>query len=232
MQSMNTRSAVMCIALVLVSLLGAACGALKNPPPASNAASGRTPVPRVDLTATPTATPIPLPLQVGQPIPTVIRDLVVAVTASNIDALATLATYQQVACTTALGSGGPPKCKPSDAPGTVYTVFPTGRCESEWSLDARATLAQLTRQPATLFAAAELEIAANDPEPYWPKGWYVVAFTTADGSATGGAPGIYFILDRTKIVRAHAMCGVGGGSGAVDALLRQLRATSLLIAPP
>ncbi|MSQ29774.1 MAG: hypothetical protein EXR68_04725 [Dehalococcoidia bacterium] len=220
-----------CLALLLASLLAsllAGCGAIDHSAPASSVESGRTPVPRVDLTPTPTATP--LPLAIGQPIPVVVRQVIVAMTASDLEALTALTTYQQLPCTTALGSGGPPKCRPADAPGTVYTVFATGGCEGEWSLDTRATLAQLTRQPTILTAAAQLEIPANDPEPYWPKGWYVVVFTAASGSAQGGPPGIYFILDRTRIVRAHAICGAG--TGGVSTLLQQLRASSLLIAPP
>ena len=215
-------------ALLLLGTLLAGCGAIDHSAPGSHVASDRTPVPRIDLTPTPS--PTPLPLSVGQPIPAVVRQLIVAMAASDLDALTALSTYQQLPCTTALATVGPPKCRPADAPGTVYTVFPTGGCEREWSPDARATLTQITRQPTTLTAAAELEIPVNDPEPYWPKGWYVVVFTAAGGSAQGGPPGIYFILDRTKIVRAHAMCSAAGTTD--DALLRRLGATALLIAPP
>ncbi|MSQ29555.1 MAG: hypothetical protein EXR68_03595 [Dehalococcoidia bacterium] len=165
----------------------------------------------------------------GQPIPAVVRDVIVAVATANHDAVAALATYQQVGCTTAPGLGGPPKCGPGDAAGTAYAVFPTGACESEWSVDAGAALAALLRQPLALYGAVTVQAPTPDPEPYWPKGQYAVLFKVNAG-AEAPPSGVYFILSPAGIVRAHAMCG--SGPGAETELLRGVGASGFLVPPP
>ena len=92
---------------------------------------------------------------------------------------------QQIACTTAPGAGGPPKCRPGDSAGTMYTVFPTGACEGEWATDARAALTPLFVSTPQLYAAVEVKAPNPDSEPSWPKGQYAVIFTTGGRHAAG-----------------------------------------------
>ncbi len=225
------------LALATLALLfAAACGAQQS---GSNSTPTPTPVPTVGiaaatpggggatLTLSPGGVPanLPFPFTPGQPIPAIVRDVVVAAATVNIDALTALAKPQQVGCTTAQGAGGPPKCKPGEAAGTVTSMFPTGRCEGEWTADPKAAITALMAQPVLLYAAVEVKGPTPDPEPFWPKGKYTVMLTTSGGNP----PGIYFILDDSNIVRAHALCGAG--AGAETNVLRQIGTTAFLIPP-
>lgn len=222
-------------AFVLTSTV--ACGAQNsgsNPTPTAaptaSATVVATPTPGSGavLTLSPGASPpnLPFPFTPGLPIPDVVRDVVLNVATSNIDGLVALAKAQQIACTTAQGAGGPPKCKPGDSPGTTYTVFPTGSCQGEWSTDARAAISSLFAQPVVLYAAVDVKAPNPDPEPSWPKGQHAVMFSANSGGPTAG---IYFILDGTNIIRAHAICGTG--AGAELKVLRDIGTTSFLIPP-
>lgn len=179
------------------------------------------------MTLSPGAVPpnLPFPFTPGQPIPAIVRDVTIAAATANTDALVALAKPQQVACTTAQGAGGPPKCKPGEAAGTMTSMFPTGRCEGEWAADPKATITALMAQPVQLYAAVEVKGPTPDPEPFLPKGKYAVMFTTNGGNP----PGIYFILDDSNIVRAHALCGAG--TGGETNVLRQIGTTAFLTPP-
>lgn len=228
---MKIRLAVAALAVVVVT----ACGAQMSGAPSTSTATPvstagltvSTPAAGATLTLSPGAVPpnLPFPFTPGQPIPTIVRDVVVNVVASNIDGLSALAKPQQVACSTAQGAGGPPKCKPGEAAGTMTSMFPTGRCEGEWAADPKAALTALVAQPVQLYASVEVKAPTPDPEPFWPKGKYVVMFTASGGNP----PGIYFVLDDANIVRAHAICGAGAGTETN--LLRQLWASAFLVPP-
>ena len=224
------------LALATFALLfAAACGATKSgststptvTPAPTAGITAATPAPGATLTLSPGVVPpnLAFPFTPGQPIPAIVRDVVINVATSNIDALVALAKPQQVGCTTAQGAGGPPKCKAGDPAGTVYSMFPTGRCEGEWSADIRAALTALMTQPALLYATAEVKAPSPDPQPYWPKGQYVVVFTVSGGNP----PGIYFILDSANVVRAHAICDLA--PNGETQLLRQLGTTAFLTPP-
>ena len=164
----------------------------------------------------------------GQPIPQAVQEVVLAGTVGDAARVAALAKYQQAACTTAQGAGGPPKCRTGVAEGTSMRVFATGRCEGEWTEDAAGAITRLMAQPLQLHAAAQLRIPSPDPEPVWPKGPYAVVFS-ASQPASGSPSTVYFILDGSNVLRAHAACDAAPGGEA--ALLRTLGATGYLIAP-
>ena len=161
----------------------------------------------------------------GGAIPEIVTQVVVAVTSREPDQLKGFIAYQQVGCTKALGGGGPPKCKPADAEGTVYKVFAAGRCEPEWVGDAGPTIAQIVASAGPLYAAATIAPTGPAPDPNWPKGESVVLFR---GSGTG-VPVSYFILSADQIVRAHLVCDAG--AGREEAEIRRLGGTSYLVAP-
>jgi len=206
---------------------GSNANATAAPPTATATASATAaPVPAATTPAPGTTPTEQIPFTPGQAIPPIVREVVVNVATSNLEGLVALAKPQQIGCTLAQGAGGPPKCKPTgDSPGTLYTVFPTGRCEAEWAPDTRTAIATLIGQPTIFYAAVVLRVPTPDPDPSWPKGGYAVVFSSVGGSS----PGIYFILDDTNILRAHAMCG--SGTGGEMALLRQIGTAAYLIPP-
>jgi len=223
------------VALILslfVLAVAAACGAQNigtNATPTAAPASSPTPAPGADGTVimSPGAVPpnLPFPFTPGKPIPPIIAQVIQHASTSNVSGLEALVKKQDIACTTAQGAGGPPKCRPGDSAGTMYSVFPTGACQGEWAADPSAALTSLFSAAPQLYAAVEVKAPNPDPEPSWPKGQYAVLFTT--GGANPG--GIYFVLDNTNILRAHAMCA--GGSGSEIKQLRDLGASAFLIPP-
>jgi hypothetical protein len=222
---MKTRTLPLLVGLIAASLL-IACTRSEPAPtatPTPTASASATPTP----TATPSPTPTPpLPLATtGASIPPVVAEVIAAVTARQVGPLERLVQYQQVACTTAQGAGGPPKCQGSDPVGTVYRRFPSGACEGEWAVDAAPVLAQIVTSVGGLYGVATLAPPQQDPEPYWPKGDVVVMFS---GGSNGG-PGGYFILGGEKILRVHVLCDRGAGSEL--ATIKALGGTSFLIAP-
>ncbi|MGE3858096.1 MAG: hypothetical protein AB7G21_14150 [Dehalococcoidia bacterium] len=226
---MKTR-AVPSFAVLLVaaaSLLVACTGAGPEPTPSPTPTPSVTATPTPTATATPSPTPTPaLPMAPsGAAIPPVVAEVIAAVTARQIGPLERLVQYQQVACTTAQGAGGPPKCRPGDTPGTVYRRFPSGACEGEWAEDAAPILAQIVTAVGGLHSVATLTPPQQDPEPYWPKGEVVVMF---QGGGNGG-PGGYFIVGGEKILRAHILCDRGAGSEL--STIKALGGATFLIAP-
>lgn len=221
---MSYRLISLMLALTLALLL-TGCRGGGAPPSPTPAPPGATVEVAVTSTATPTATPTVTP---GQPIPQVVQEVVLAGTAGEAARVVALAKYHQIACTTAQGAGGPPKCPPGTAAGTSMRVFATGACEGEWTEDAAGAITRLMTRPLQLYAAAQLRIPSPDPEPYWPKGQYAVVFS-ASPPATGTPSTVYFILDGSNVLRAHAACDPAPGGEA--ALLRTLGVTGYLIAP-
>jgi len=219
--------------LPLIALLAAASlvACNRGTPSATPTPSATATTPSATATAsaspTPPPTPTPIfPLVTGQPIPPIVAQVIAAVVGKQMPELAALVGYQQVACTTAQGAGGPPKCKPGDAAGTVYRVFATGTCEGEWTTDGVAAVTGIVPALGQVYAAARIAAPTPDPEPYWPKGQSVVMF-----SGRGGDAGGYLILSDTQIVRAHRLCGAATSTDGMDALLKSLGGNAFYIAP-
>ena len=184
--------------------------------PAASATGGSS------ATAAPVAT---LPLGTGGAIPAIVTQVIAAVATGQADAVTTLLAYQQVGCTTAQGAGGPPKCKPGDAAGTVYRVFATGTCEGEWVENAQTRIADLVAASGPMYAAVKVKAPSPDPEPYWPKGESLIYFR-----GKGGTPGTYFIMSADRIVRAHRICDLHDQPQA-DAFIQKLGGTEYLVPP-
>lgn len=227
MRSRTTQSILTVVVATIGMLALVACNrdqpaATSTGTPSATSSATSSPTP----TATSSPTPTGPPLATGEAIPPIVGQVISAVVSKQTSSLVPLIAYQQVGCTTAQGLGGPPKCKPGDAQGTVYRVFPSGTCEGEWATDGAATITQLVPTFDQLYAAAKVAAPNPDPEPYWPKGESVVVFSGANG-----APGGYLVLNATQIVRAHRVCGAATTAAGLDALLKNLGATTFYIAP-
>ncbi len=209
---------------VLTAMLATACGGTAPPTATATNAPAASPSATSPTPASPTPTAA-LPLPTGEAIPPIVAQVIGSVTSKQSSSVLPLVAYQNVGCTTAPGAGGPPKCKTGDPQGTVYRVFPTGRCEGEWVTDAQKPIADALAGAGALYAAAKVKAPNPDPEPYWPKGETVVVFR----GTTTSAPAVYFVLSADKIVRAHLACD--SPAGGEDALIRILGGTAYYIAP-
>jgi hypothetical protein len=194
------------------------------------ACTGDAPAPAATPPSASTATPRPttelaLSVAVGAAIPSIVTQVIAAVIADDAAALGKLVDYQQVGCTTAVGMGGAPKCRPGDAAGTLYRVFPTGRCEGEWIQDAQPLLDTLVQRSGALYMAARVTAPTPDPEPYWPKGDVLIY-----SRGIAGEPGTYFVIGGEHVLRAHRVCDLQGQAEA-DALIEKLGGTEYLIPP-
>jgi hypothetical protein len=222
----KTRTLPLLVAIGILALAGALVSCTRSQPaPASTPAASGTPAPSGPPTPSPTPTSALPMATVGSQIPPVIGQVVAAVTARQVGPLERLVRYQQVACTTAQGAGGPPKCAPGEANGTVVRRFPTGVCEGEWTADAAPVLSQIVTAVGGLYGVATLTKPQQDAEPYWLKGDTVVMFR---GGGNGG-PGGYFIIGGEQILRAHILCDRGAGSE--ESTIKALGGSTFLIAP-
>ncbi len=120
-----------------------------------------------------------------------------------------LVRYVTTPCTTAQGSGGPPKCGAGEANGTAVTVFPFLGSEGEFvRRDGIDRVLQFEvqglygvyRVPETVFRA-----------PYWPAGQYAIVFVCKED------------LPTVKGSRQQAVVYVEGG-GVVRIARSPLRA--------
>jgi hypothetical protein len=84
-----------------------------------------------------------------------------------------LVQYITVGCTTADGLGGPPKCSPGQAEGTLVEVFPVGGAEGAFARpeEIDGTLELLSVEG--LYAVYQ-PVPGVDPVEYWPVGEYAL----------------------------------------------------------
>lgn len=98
----------------------------------------------------------------------------VLIAMSGYGELRPLVDFISAACTTADGLGGPPKCKPGEAQGTVVEVFPI--------LDGEGSLARAGEIDSALEIRAKGLYAVYRPLPspresdLWPTGEYALLF--------------------------------------------------------
>ncbi|MPZ99694.1 MAG: hypothetical protein GEU80_10230, partial [Dehalococcoidia bacterium] len=119
--------------------------------------------------------------------------------AGDLEGLIALVEYQQAGCTTVGEVGGPPRCEPSEPPGTVVSVFPVVQCEGTFLRDARPALASIVE--GSLYAVVELP-ATPRSVPYWPAGEYRIIVKETPENPQGHA----IVLERGRIVRTDSGC--------------------------
>lgn len=85
-----------------------------------------------------------------------------------------LVQFLTTACTTADGLGGPPKCAPGEAQGTLVEVFPIAGAEGHFVRPEEIDRT-LEFNVDGLYAVYR-PTPGVDPEEYWPTGVYVLLF--------------------------------------------------------
>ncbi len=193
------------ISLALVACTGDSGDTEGTPPPIL-------PTAELTLTASPEPTEAPTgaadePRRTGD----AALDLIIqAVEDRDIEALAPLVVHPTVACTTAQGLGGPPKCEDGMPEGTELQVFPYAACEGSWTRFGVQNIASFATRTAGPWGVINVD-------SYWGStdGWEspdtFLAFHTA---APSEGQISYLEIADGRIVRASYGCG-----GTLDDLL-------------
>ncbi len=187
-----------------------------------------TTAPATPTTAQPTATtaqPTPTkPATTGKTIGVPALDsLAKLVVAGDVAGVAALVQYSELACTTAQGAGGPPKCAPGEAAGTVVKVFPFLGCSGE-HMRASQVEGMLTAQlkSPTLHSAFKLK---DQGTAEFPRGTTGIVFEI---EPTSGKAGIVIgTNDAGKVISAYRGCG----NIAATELFNAQKGTEVLLAP-
>ena len=211
---MKTRLLLSLFALLAATAL--ACGGDSDS--STPALAGTSPTPTATSTPLPTDTPTDTPrpgaseapqgLESGDP---PIDAILEAVEAGDVEKLASFFELQDVACTSATGLGGPPKCSdfsgnPSD--GTTVQALPAGGCEGYWVNDLEAAASTFLDLSPTLFAVIKLEqpkVASFDG--YVPLADAAMIFEHEQSGKRRF--GYMWLLSGGRIVALSGGCGTG-----------------------
>jgi hypothetical protein len=132
---------------------------------------------------------------------TALRKALAAMETDDVEALEALVVYATYPCAAAMGSGGPPPCRPGEEEGTVVEAAPFASCEGEWMRrdEARATLRRFAGSAGYLYAAYEAAPAM------YPRGEYALIF--ASDASAGRASGLELVLTDQGITGLNFGCG-------------------------
>ena len=158
-----------------------------------------------DTTATTPASPTTAPLDAGT------AAVVAAVERGDAAAIQTAVSFSSLACTTAPGAGGPPKCGAGEANGTTVRVFRFVGCEPEWRREPAldATIKEF-------LAVAKTPYAIFAPPSDYPLGGRAIAvFEGPDARAAGSKRGAAVGIDGAKVAGFQLGCGAGDGAKGV-----------------
>ena len=136
--------------------------------------------------------------------------IIAAIEERDIAVLAPLVHYTTVACTTADGLGGPPKCEEDVPEGTELTMFPVGSCEGGWTRYGVQSVADFAHRTAGLWGVIHVDQYWEVTDG-WPAPDTFLAFHTDTPSGDSVA---YLEVADGRIVRASFGCG-----GTLDDLL-------------
>jgi hypothetical protein len=132
-----------------------------------------------------------------------------------------LVQYISTTCTTSDGFGGPPKCAPGEADGTIIEVFPVSEMEGYY-VRPEAIADTFAFQVDRLYAVYRPTPGA-DPQEYWPTGEYALLFERQVNDIS--QPVTVFVTGG-KIVRLGFSYGVDPGT-----LLNQVPIERILFTP-
>jgi len=108
-----------------------------------------------------------------------IDNVIDAILGKDIYARLDLVRLTTMACTTADGLGGPPKCEPGEAEGTIVDAFPVSSGEGTYiRLEGIKEVFNFTTRG--LFAVYRVPEGTQETD-YWPAGAYGIVFTSEDG---------------------------------------------------
>ncbi|MGH2633314.1 MAG: hypothetical protein ACRDG3_07875 [Tepidiformaceae bacterium] len=137
-----------------------------------------------------------------------------------------LVTFVPLACTTDMGTVGPPKCATGEAVGTLASVFNYTSCELDWrtSETIGPAITDLMATQPKLYAA--FKPAAAYP---WVGGDYVAVFQGPDPRTNGaGTRGAAVAVSNGRVVGLWLQCGAGGG---IDGMIPAGQ-KAFLVTPP
>jgi hypothetical protein len=198
---MNNRLWMMMIAATAaVALLAAAC--------ADDDDDGEQP-------ASPTA-PVASPTQPVSPAPGdgdgtgVLDEVIAAFEAQDLERIAELLAYQDVACAPpAEGSGGPPECADGEPAGTLVSVIALAQCEGFYAREGEVVLDPVGRGEVSVYGVY------RTPAQYFPEGDYAVVFRHQPSASNGSALEV--------IVGEDGVTGINFGCGETPEQLVQVR---------
>lgn len=159
-------------------------------------------------------------------LPTELTAVIEAVESHAAAALRPLLEFRKQGCTTELGVGGPPRCRPDEAVGTDLTVFAFTGCEPEWRREPEidAMLEQVVAIVPALLAA----FAAPPGGVFRIDADYVAVFAGPDPRLDGEFDrGLAVAVAARRIVEIHLACGAADD----PALLIPQAQTDFLIPP-
>lgn len=207
----RNRGAAIVIALLLVALTAGACAApaptptptrlpTATPlPPTATAVPSPTPVPTAPPTVAPTAAPTKAPGGLPAVHPAGARtgiagvDAIIAAFLTNkIEDRRPLMRYLTTPCTTAQGGGGPPKCAPGQADGTLVEVFPFSVAEGEFV--RRDGIDRILQFDLTGLYGVYRVPATTYRTEYWPAGEHAIVFVRPADPVSSVAPVLQVIL--------------------------------------
>jgi hypothetical protein len=131
-----------------------------------------------------------------------------AVLDHDVQALAALFRFQEVACTNASGLGGPPKCGDTKdgsrlSEGTVVSVFPSSSCELGWASNIGVLVENLLSRAVNLYGVVELTEPISS-EPYLPRSSYGIVLEAELPNSPRS--GVVLHVDNGNIVYFHRLC--------------------------
>jgi hypothetical protein len=150
-----------------------------------------------------------------------IKPVIEAILSGSITDRADLVSYTTTACTTADGLGGPPKCEPGEAEGTLVEVLPVLAGEGSFSRPESVEGA-LDFVVMDMLAAYRVPADAFQAD-YWPAGKYGVIFTREMNAVP--MPVTVFVEDG-RIVRLQHHMGINPQD-----LIEQLPVEAIIITP-
>ncbi len=179
-----------------------ALGIITPIPPGVTITLTQTPYLPHDQESGPTFTPTPsMSIDIEYPPDTgtgidEIDKVIDAILGEDIDARLEMVRISTTTCTTADGLGGPPKCEPGEADGTIVDAFPVsngeghhvrpGQLQDVFDFTVRGLIA--------VYVVPEDAYRAD----YWPAGEYGIAFTSEDD---GYPHAILLLVEDGQIVR-------------------------------
>lgn len=195
---------VIIAAVAVVAVLVAACG--DDDDDGEQPASPTAPVASPTQPVTPPVSPTP-----GDSDGTdVIDQVIAAFEAQDLERIAELLVYQDVACALpAEGPGGPPECADGETDGTLVRVIPLAQCEGFYAREGEVVLDPIGQGEVSVYGVY------RTPAQYFPEGDYAVVFRHEPSASNGSALEV--------IVGEDGVMGINFGCGETPEQLVQVR---------
>ncbi|HXK34442.1 MAG TPA: hypothetical protein VNM91_10565 [Dehalococcoidia bacterium] len=195
---------VMIAAVAALAVLVAACG--DDDDDGGQPASPTAPVAPPTQPAAPPASPAPGDGNGAD----VIGQVIAAFEAQDLERIAELLVYQDVACAPpADGAGGPPACADGETEGTLVSVVALAQCEGFYAREGEVVLEPIGQGEVSVYGVY------RTPAQYFPEGDYAVVFRHQPSASSGSALEV--------IVGEDGVMGINFGCGETPEQLVQVR---------